>query len=59
MSRLRKERDVYLESLHSLTRSRVKPLTEAELADLQQNGITQEQLLAEIDNLFAPRSSGA
>jgi len=54
LSRLReveRERDTYLQSLHFLTRPNVT-FTEEELADMENNGVTGKQVLAEMDQIL-------
>src|SRR5207302_1855680 len=49
---LKRERDGYLKSLQAALAAQVTPMTRAELDDINRNGMTQEELLAEIDRLF-------
>ena len=53
-----RDRDAYLKSLKAALATQAPLMTPEELDDLKRNGISQEELVAEIDRLFPPKSSG-
>jgi hypothetical protein len=52
------ERDVYLGALYALTRKEFE-IDPTELAEMENNGLTIEQLLAEVERLGGMKSPGA
>src|SRR5690348_12267525 len=55
---LERQRDDYLRSLRVVLAAQVPPMTPEELDDLKNNGISQEELLAEINRLFPAKPRG-
>jgi chorismate mutase len=57
-AQIRKERDAYLETAHYLTRKDLVPFTAEELADIRENGIPFEEVIAEVERAVQGQGHG-
>jgi hypothetical protein len=55
LEQVKAERDMYLKSLYAYTRDQLVPFTEEDLADIKANGVSFEEIIAELEERMERR----